>query len=136
MISIIDNRGVLIATPDSQRILYTVLDELPGADQALRGRVASRLAQGPDGQNWLFSAVPVLDTGWAVVVQRPEREALAVVTQFHLWLLTAALLFAFGGLLFWLMLLSRVIRPLHTLAIQHQVLPLSEQSIPVTTPPH
>ncbi len=36
MINIIDDRGELIATPDPRRILQTVLDELPGADQALR----------------------------------------------------------------------------------------------------
>src|SRR6266849_5709626 len=131
MISIIDDLGKLIATPERQRILQTVLDELPGADQALHGHVSSRLGQGLDGQDWLFSAVPVPDSGWAVVVQRPASEAQAVVAQFHLWLLTAALLFAIGGLLFWFMLLSRVIRPLHTLAIQHQALPASEQSIPV-----
>src|SRR6266516_5209 len=58
MISIIDNRGELIATPLSERILQTVLDELPGADQALNGHIASRLEPGTDGQNWLFSAVP------------------------------------------------------------------------------
>ena len=130
-ISILDDQGELIATPDQKRILLTVLDELPGADQALQGQAVSRLGPGPDGQDWLFSAVPVPDTGWAVVVQRPASEALAVVAQFHAWLLTAALLFAIGGLLFWLMLLVRVIRPLHTLAIQHQALPTSEQSIPV-----
>jgi PAS domain S-box-containing protein len=131
MINIIDGNGELVATPDHDRILQTVLDELPGADQALQGHTASLLGPGPDGQDWLFSAAPVPHVGWAVVVQRPASEALAVVTQFHLWLLTAALLFAIGGLLFWLMLLSRVIRPLHTLAIQHQALPASEQSIPV-----
>ena len=131
MISIIDNRGELIGTPNHSQILWTVLNELPGADQALQGHIASRLSPGPDGQDWLFSAVPVPDAGWAVVVQRPASEALAVVTQFHLWLLTIALLFAIGGLLFWLMLLIRVIRPLHTLAIEHQALPVSEQSIPV-----
>jgi signal transduction histidine kinase/HAMP domain-containing protein len=131
MISIIDDQGRLIATPQHERILFTVLDELPGADQALQGHAVSRLGSGPDGQDWLFSAVPVPDAGWAVVVQRPASEALAVVAQLHLWLLVAALLFAIGGLLFWLMLLSRVIRPLHTLAIQHQALPASEQSIPV-----
>jgi len=131
MISIIDDRGELIATPDHKQILWTVLNELPGADQALHGQAASTLGQGPDGQKWLFSAVPVPRAGWAVVVQRPEGEALAVVAQFHLWLLMAALLFAIGGLLFWLMLLVRVIRPLHTLAIEHQALPTSEQSIPV-----
>src|SRR5215469_8499217 len=131
MISIIDDRGELVATPEHERILQTVLDELPGADQALNGHTASLIGAGTDGQDWLFSAVPVPDAGWAVVVQRPTGEALAVVAQFHLWLLTAALLFAIGGLLFWLMLLVRVIRPLHTLAIQHQVLPASEESIPV-----
>jgi signal transduction histidine kinase len=131
VISIIDNRGELIASPYiSQQHLWNVLNELPGAAQALQGQTASRLSPGPDGQDWLFSAVPVPDAGWAVVVQRPASEALAVVTQFHLWLLSAALLFSIGGLLFWLMLLMRVIRPLHTLAIEHQALPTSEQSIP------
>ena len=131
MISIIDDRGELVATPEHERILQTVLDELPGADQALQGQTVSLIGAGTDGQDWLFSAVPVPDAGWAVVVQRPTGEALAVVAQFHLWLLAAALLFTIGGLLFWLMLLVRVIRPLHTLAIQHQALPASEQSIPV-----
>ncbi len=131
LISILDSRGELIATPDANRILLTVADQLPGANLALQGHIASSLGPGPDGQDWLFSAVPVQYAGWAVVVQRPASEALAVVAQFHLWLLIAALLFAMGGLLFWFMLLVRVIRPLHTLAIQHQALPTSEQSIPV-----
>jgi signal transduction histidine kinase len=131
MISIIDKHGEIIATPDHKQILQTVLNELPGADQALQGSPASRQGPGLDGQEWLFSAVPVSHVGWAVIVQRPADEALAVVAQFQFWLLTAALLFAIGGLLFWLMLLVRVIRPLHTLAIQHQALPASEQSIPV-----
>jgi len=131
MISIIDDQGRLIATPDRKRILYPMLNELPGADQALQGQVASSLSPGSDGQDWLFSAVPIPAARWAVVVQRPAGEALAVVAQFQFWLLTAALLFAIGGLLFWLMLLVRVIRPLHTLAVQHQAMPTSEQSIPV-----
>lgn len=133
IISVIDNKGELVATPGPWRILDTVLDELPGADQALRGRTVSRLGRGPDGQEWLFSAVPVPGAGWAVVVERPVSEALAVVAQFHIWLLVVALLFTLGGLLFWLMLLNRVIRPLHTLTIQHQALPESEQAIPLHT---
>lgn len=132
-ISILDARGELIATPQHERILQTVLDELPGADQALRGHTVSLIGPGPNGQNWLFSAVPVPEVGWAVVVQEPASEALAVVAQFHNWLLTTALLFASGGLLFWLVLVVRVIRPLHTLAMQHQALPASEQAIPVQT---
>ncbi|HEX2909397.1 MAG TPA: ATP-binding protein [Chloroflexia bacterium] len=129
MISVIDENGRLIATPDDQRILQTVLDELPGAEQALKGATSSRTGPGNDGQSWLFSAVPVPDVSWAVVVQRPAYEALAVVGEFRLWLLAAALLFALGGLLFWLLLLRRVIRPLHTLALQHQTLPTAERSL-------
>ena len=130
-ISIIDGRGELIATPDASHILYSVLNTLPGAEQALQGHVASSVGKGADGQDWLFSAVPVPSAGWAVVVQRPVSEALAVIGQFHLWLWTAALLFACGGLLFWLLLLVRVINPLHALAIRHQALPEPEQAIPV-----
>ena len=129
-ISVIDAKGELITTPGPWHVLDTVVNDLPGADQALLGKTVSRLGPGPDGQEWLFSAVPIVSAGWAVVVQRPASEALAIVTQFHLWLLAVALLFALGGLLFWLMLLIRVIRPLHTLAIEHQTLPESEQSIP------
>ncbi len=129
MIDIIDGDSVIVATSDSARILRMVSGELPSADQALQGQANSQVGQGPDGQDWLYSALPVPQTGWAVVVQRPVSEALAVVNQFQLWLLIAALLFTIGGMLFWLILLARVIRPLHILAIQHQVLPISEQSI-------
>jgi PAS domain S-box-containing protein len=137
-ISIIDHQGELVGTPllitsDSQRFLYTVSDQLPGADQALKGRDTSRLAVGADGKDWLFSAVHVPGTEpdyWAVVVQRPASLALAVVTQLHLWLLAAALIFALGGLVFWLMLLGRVIRPLHALAVHHRTLPSEEQPPP------
>ena len=132
-ISIIDNGGALIATPDPKRILLPVLNQLPGAGQALHGQVASQVGTGADGQDWLFSSVPVPGVGWAVVVQRPVSEALAALSQFHIWLLGAALLFALGGLLFWFILLGRVIRPLHTLALRHQALPELAQSIPVHT---
>jgi len=133
MISVLDSQSVLVATSDPKRILQTVLNEMPGADRALQGRTVSQVGLGSDGQNWLFSAVPVPDASWAVVVQRPASEVLAVVVQFQLWLLTAALLFTMGGLLFWLILLVRVIRPLHTLAIEHQALPASERAIPGDT---
>ncbi len=129
MISILDGDGVLIGSPDGQRILQLVSGELPGANQALQGKPVSLVGTGSDGRDWLFSSVPVKNVGWAVVVQRPASEALAVVEQFHLWLLAAALFFTLGGLLFWLLLVGRVIRPLQRLASQHQALPDSEQAI-------
>ena len=129
-ISIVDARGELIATPDKSQFLNSVLGELPGADQALAGRSSSLVAPGPDGQDWLFSSVPVPGTGWAVVVQRPASKALAAVAQLHLWLLLAALIFAIGGFVFWLLLLNRVIRPLHALAVQHRAFPAQKHAAP------
>jgi PAS domain S-box-containing protein len=131
-ISVIDTQGLLVASPEiQQKFLWNVLNELPGASQALHGQPTSLIAADSNGEEWLYSAVPVPVVGWAVVVQRPVSEALAVVNQFHLWLLAAALLFALGGLFFWLLLLVRVIRPLHTLAVEHQTLPTSEEAIPI-----
>jgi signal transduction histidine kinase len=129
-INIIDDHEEIIASPNPSRILENVTGELPGAEQALRGQPASVLGPGPEGQDWLYSSAPVSPVGWAVVVQRPSGEALAVVTQFHLWLLLVAAIFAIGGLVFWLLLLDRVIRPLHLLAAQHRTIPTQHPTLP------
>ncbi len=122
-ISLVDGRGQLIATPERERLLQRVLDELPGAADALIGIPTTGIGPGRRGGEWLFSAVPVPSVGWAVVVQRPTADALAVANSFNAWLSGAALLFGIGGLLFWLVLMHQVIRPLHALATRHQALP-------------
>lgn len=131
--SIIDGQGRLIASPHHNLLLDTVKDQLPGATDALNGKITSKLGTDSKGEEWLFSAVPVPNIGWAVIVQSPTNEALAAVDRLHDWLLIIAILFAAGGLLFWLLLFRRVIRPLHTLASQHQMMPASEESIPWET---
>jgi signal transduction histidine kinase len=123
LISVIDEEGQLIVTPERERLLQPVLEELPGAEEALAGRPATRLGRGPHGREWLYSAEPVPSVGWAVVVQRPAIDALAVVRSFNAWLTIAALLFGAGGLLFWALLIWRIIRPLQALAAHHQGLP-------------
>ena len=45
---------------------------------------------------------------------------MSVVDNFTAWLSAAAFLFALGGLLFWLVLIRRVINPLHLLARSHR----------------
>ncbi|MEO6457472.1 MAG: ATP-binding protein [Chloroflexia bacterium] len=124
LISMLDDRGQLVATPQRERLLQVVLDELPGADQALQGQTSSRLAPGPGSQEWLFTSVPVPSVGWAVIVQRPASIALAALNRFSYWLTVATLLFGLGGLLFWLLLLRRVIQPLHILSSAHGALPV------------
>lgn len=123
LISVVDAQGRLVATPESERILQPVLDELPGATAALAGQTATRTGGDPRGQQWLYSAAPIRGVRWAVVVQRPTAEVLAAVLPFRTWITAAAGLFALGGILFWLVLLRRVVRPLHALAARHAALP-------------
>jgi signal transduction histidine kinase/HAMP domain-containing protein len=123
-ISLVDQEGLLVASPVQERLLQPILAELPGAAEALAGQRATRVAPGPGGRDWLFSAVPVASSGWAVVVQRPAAAALATVSTFNTWLLVVALLFATGGLIYWLDLHRLVLSPLQRLASAYQVIRL------------
>lgn len=129
VMSIVDAQGRLIGTAQRERLLQPALDELPGARDALQGRTATREGTDARGQRWLYSAVPIRSVGWAVVVQRSASDALAVITNFQRWITVAAGIFAFGGLLFWLVLLFRVVRPLQVLARRHAALPTSRPAI-------
>lgn len=120
MIRILDNQGELVASSAQERILNTMTDELPGASEALRGQAITREGPGPGGEDWLYSAAPVPKLNWAVIVQRPASEALNIINTFRVWLLLAALLFAAGVALLWLVLLNRVIQPLHLLSHVHR----------------
>jgi len=71
MISVIDDQGRLIATPQHERILLTVLDTLPGADEALRAHL---LAGGADLEGRLGDLLDlfplVMALGASVLVRR------------------------------------------------------------------
>ncbi|HEX6507282.1 MAG TPA: ATP-binding protein [Chloroflexota bacterium] len=127
LISIVDAQGQLIATVERERILQPVLDELPGAADALAGRVATRQGSDAQGHQWLYSSVPIGTVGWAVVVQRSSSDALNAITNFRRWITVAAMVFALGGLLFWLVLLRRVVQPLRALSRRHVTLPAPDK---------
>ena len=128
-INVIDSRAEIIASDDPSLLLDTVVNTLPGPQQALRGIPTTAIGEGLDGQE-LFSATPVLGPGWAVIAERPTYDALAVITWLHLKLMGAVFFFALGGLEFWLMLLNRVIYPLHALAVLHLTIPRPKRPVP------
>lgn len=131
-ISILDNSGQLIASPSLDQLLQPNAADspdatpapsavvLPGASAALAGNTITTEGVGPNGGSWLYSAVPVPALNWAVIVQRPVSDLSAATSNFSSWLLIATGIFALGGLLFWLVLLRRVVQPLHMLAAQNQ----------------
>ncbi len=127
VVSIIDDQGQLIATPERERLLQSVLKDVPAAASALSGQPTTSLANGPHNQLWLYSAVPIPSVGWAVIVRRPASEALAGVNTFTSWLTAISLLFGLGGLFFWLALMRRVITPLQSLAHWNRSIRLSRE---------
>jgi signal transduction histidine kinase len=135
LVSLVDDRGQLIATAERERLLQPMLDELPGLREALAGAQSSQIGPGPRGQEWLFSAAPVPDVGWAVVVQRPTASALEVVGSVERWLLGAGALIGLGGLLLWLVLVRRVARPLRALALRYETLRGAPAALPAPPPP-
>lgn len=124
IIDILDNSGQLIASPERDGLeLRFAASQIPGAQDAIAGRTAITQGPGPNGQTWLYSAVPVPAFGWAVVVQQPTSDLSAATTNFSAWLLLATGMFAVGGLIFWLVLMRRVVQPLHTLAERNATFP-------------
>lgn len=123
VISVLDDRGELIASPDSAHLLQPLANTLPGAASALAGNSVTSESFDSGGEDWLYTALPVPALGWAVVVQRPAAEISQATANFRIWLLLATGLFALGGLLFWTVLLRRVVRPLHVLTDEHSQLP-------------
>lgn len=122
-ISILDGRGQLVASAEPGQLLQPLAPHLPGAVSALEGMTTSVEATDAHGQQWLYTAEPVPALNWAVVVQRPGADVSRATASFRNWLYLAVVLFILGGLLFWLVLLWRVVRPLHALALQHGQLP-------------
>lgn len=116
LISVLDEQGRLLVSPLAKYLLSPGAAQLPGARDALQGATVTREGIGPDGGQWLYGSVPVPGLGWAVVLQRPTSDLSSAVSTFRVWLIIAAVLFALGGLLFWSVLLRRLIRPLHSLA--------------------
>lgn len=116
-VHIVEDGGDLIATSVLGEI---ALDRYPGALAALACRECTILGEGRPGEQWLFSAAPIPAEGWRVIAQQPAQIALEPISTLNTWLAVAAIVFALGGFLFWMLLMNRVIRPLHTLAADYR----------------
>jgi PAS domain S-box-containing protein len=118
---ILDSGNQVIAYPDSQFLLRPAGDIIPESYLAyFNGESHSQILSTPEGQERLYTHMPVSDINWEVIVSRPTSAAFA--TQFILQrvVLVAAVTFLLIGLIFWRTLAVRVIRPIE------QLVPISE----------
>ncbi len=132
VVSVLDDRGQLVASPNLDRLLQPVAATLPTA-AALAERSGTAEGPGPNREAWLYSAVPVPALDWTVIVQRPTSDLSVATTGFSIWLLVATGIFTIGGLLFWLMLMRRVVRPLQALAAENTSFSVTPTQHPTLT---
>lgn len=116
-ILILDASGQIIAHPQAERLLQDATPSLPGVFAALQaGQSGNLIATDETDQEMLYSYVPIRSVGWGVVVTRPTAVAFATPAAFRRGALATVVLFLLGGVLFWLILSRRVVRPLEQLA--------------------
>lgn len=116
-ITIIDHEGKIVAHSSEDQLLRDANEVLSQiAPTVQRGRTTSLTAVNADGVEYLYSYVPISGINWGVIVSRPTVYAFAVPHAFQRGIFFVSAVFLGSGLLFWLALSRRVIRPLERLA--------------------
>jgi hypothetical protein len=113
-VAIIDASNQIVASPEPGLLLAGSERIMPhSVSTAVMGHESGNLvAGGPQGEEMLYSFVPVPSVGWGVVVIRPTAIAFATPSLFQRAALAAIGVFLVGGALFWLGLARYVIWPL------------------------
>jgi len=120
---IIDSTGHIIAAPDPTRLLQDFSASQANISGAVLALQAGNLIQADDnGQETLFSYVPISSADWGVIVSRPTQTAFATPRATHRGVLMTMGVFLVVGLFFWLGLTRHVIKPLEQLASYSQTI--------------
>lgn len=115
-IQIIDAGGQIIAHSNPQFLLQDASKTYPEVVAAVLNQKAdNQILTGPGDTEYLYSYVPIYSVGWGAIVTRPAAVAFATSRAIQRGAYLAGAGFFIGGVIFWLMLVSRVIRPVQQL---------------------
>ena len=124
---IIDHAGQTIGHSDPDQLLEDAHILLPAVTTAvLDEQSGTIISDDPAGQPHLYSYVPIPDVGWGVIVEQPTAVAFATIRAFQRGLAISIIVLLVLGILFWLTLSRRVIRPLERLAYFSQEIALGD----------
>ncbi len=122
-VMIIDSTGQIIAHPIADQLLKAIPESQSHVFEAvLLGRADSLIELDENGEEVLYSFVPVSSAGWGVIVSRPTKNAFATSRAFYRSVLLSLAIFLAAGLFFWLGLVRQAIRPLRNLADYSQTI--------------
>ncbi len=124
---IIDHAGQTIGHSDPAQLLEDTHISLPEVTTAvLHANSGTITSDSPDGHPHLYSYVPIPDVGWGVIVEQPTAVAFATIQAFQRGLAISTTILLASGMLFWLILSRRIIRPLERLANFSQEIALGD----------
>jgi PAS domain S-box-containing protein len=125
---IVDASGQIIAHTNPDALLTDAGTAMPAVITAvLANQNGNLIANDVNGEEQLYSYMPIERGGWGVIVSRPTAVAFASPSIFQRGALIAVALFLIGGIVFWLIFSERVIRPVERLAQFSQIVGLEEQ---------
>ena len=128
-ITIIDSAGQVIAHPSPPVLLSDEGKKPTAVTQAvLSGQSSNQILNDENGQQILYSYVPIPSVGWGVIVSRPTAAAFATPRATHRAAVFSVAFFLIIGLFSWFALSRQVIRPLEKLATFSQTIGLDEYS--------
>lgn len=116
-IAIVDTSGQIVASPKPELLLANAERLLPrSVSSALSAQQSGNLIAGsPQGEETLYSYMPVTSVNWGVVVSRPTALAFATPALFQRAALATMAVFLIGGALSWAGLARYLIWPLERL---------------------
>ncbi|GAB4482240.1 MAG: hypothetical protein OHK0031_04760 [Anaerolineales bacterium] len=117
-IFIIDHTGHIVAHPQEEYLLLAASEIIPEFPKLPDASIApgSSILRSHSGEQYLYAYAPIPSANWSVIVRRPTSAAFAEQISLHQITLLTLALFVAVGLLFWLALSLRVIRPIEQLA--------------------
>ncbi len=116
-IFIIDTDGRVIAHPDSALLLTDLNSILPTITTAVLNRETGNTFISDDsGQERLYTFAPIAASNWGVIVSRETSTAFSTIRAIRQGIIFTIVIFIVVGLIFWLALSQRVLRPIEKLA--------------------
>lgn len=116
-IAIIDRAGQIIAHSDTSYLLINAHNLFPSvAEDVLAGETGSLIVADRVGEDYIYSYMPIVDSGWGVVVMRPTAIAFNIIHLFRQGMVAVVTIFLISGLIFWVTLVRSLINPLERLA--------------------